>query len=213
MFLRAVIAEEENHAGQNDNHRHNHSFQQFLNHVVHDKRNENGNNAFRTDLLTICTELLNATIFNNQHQSSSSSFEEQLYQHLACIEIQNALRSKLPSLGAVAFIANGSILPRKSGSSDVPMMSPPAVPFLAPSNSPMTQSISVEISGGLSNYLPTASPFFTRNDTTVTFTGLLVPEGVTLICGGGYHGTYGDVVTVYIVRFPCTVVISYKWLL
>ena len=86
---------------------------------------------------------------------------------------------------AVAFIADGSILPRKSGTSDAPMASPPAVPFKAPAESSMSQEISVEV-GLLAKYLP---PNLVKpNTTSIALPGLVVPTGITLICGGGYHG-------------------------
>lgn len=100
--------------------------------------------------------------------------------------LQTKLREILPYRDANAFLANGCIMPRKSGASFAPMSSPPAIPFVAPAGSPMTQELMVDM-GKLCKYL--------RNDnienvesTTVSLTGLLVPRGITLIVGGGYHG-------------------------
>ena len=79
-------------------------------------------------------------------------------------EDQQAIREMLPRLGLCAFVADGSILPRLSGVSDLPM--PDAVPFRSP------DSLSVTLQ------LPHRGPV----------TGMGIPCGVSLIVGGGYHG-------------------------
>eukprot|EP00536_Pseudo-nitzschia_multiseries_P016100 jgi/Psemu1/220148/e_gw1.1019.44.1 len=122
------------------------------------------------------------------------SFRDELLRHVACVVLQRRLRNHLLSTDAIAFVADGSILPRKSGASAAPMESPPAVPFKAPSGSRMAQSVSIDM-GSLANYL---SPSSLRTaggsgngsslSTVVVLSGLVVPKGVTLICGGGYHG-------------------------
>ena len=76
-----------------------------------------------------------------------------------------ALRSRLGERGLVAFVADGAILPRRSGVSDEPMTRG-AVPF----TSPESLRVSVE--------LPHRG----------TVSGMGVPEGITLIVGGGFHG-------------------------
>mmetsp|Transcript_37238 Transcript_37238/g.75999 ORF Transcript_37238/g.75999 Transcript_37238/m.75999 type:complete len:854 (-) Transcript_37238:266-2827(-) len=96
-------------------------------------------------------------------------------------------------LNAVAFIADGSLLPRKSGRSVQPMQSPPAVPFNSPQESEqLTQVVEVyvgefwrrflkENDHGAKSTPPSAAA-------TVTLRGMIIPQGVTLIVGGGYHG-------------------------
>ena len=79
-------------------------------------------------------------------------------------EDQQAIRSLLPQLGLCAFVADGSILPRASGVSSLPMKD--AVPFRSP------QELSVTLD------LPHRGKL----------TGLGIRQGVTLIVGGGYHG-------------------------
>jgi len=79
-------------------------------------------------------------------------------------EDQEYIREQLSSLGLVAFIANGSLLPRASGISDLPLKD--AVAFISPS--------SLEVG------IPTQHHGIIR--------GMGIPEGVTLIVGGGYHG-------------------------
>jgi predicted ABC-class ATPase len=86
--------------------------------------------------------------------------------HVEVAEDADCLRKKLDELGLVAFVADGSILPRRSGTSDEPMDTQEAVAF----NSPDTLRVSVE--------LPHAG----------SITGMGIPRGVTLIVGGGYHG-------------------------
>ncbi|MBQ1084262.1 ABC-ATPase domain-containing protein [Nocardiopsis sp. B62] len=77
-----------------------------------------------------------------------------------------ALRAGLVDRGLVAFVADGAILPRRSGVSDEPMAGEGVVPFSAP------ESLRVSVD------LPHAG----------TVTGMGVPEGITLIVGGGFHG-------------------------
>jgi len=91
---------------------------------------------------------------------------ERLWQHIQICEDQEVLRGELAERGLVAFVGNEAILPRKSGISDEPMPRGKAIPFVAPSE----QEVSVE--------LPHSG----------TVTGMGVPQGVTLVVGGGYHG-------------------------
>ncbi len=89
-----------------------------------------------------------------------------LFTHLLVSEDADHLRDQLPGLGLIAFVADGSILPRRSGVDDRPLHGDQVVPFRSPA------SLRVEIS------LPNAGPV----------TGMGIPAGVTLIVGGGYHG-------------------------
>ncbi|EIE22453.1 hypothetical protein COCSUDRAFT_16516, partial [Coccomyxa subellipsoidea C-169] len=89
-----------------------------------------------------------------------------LRRHVDCVEDTEALRSALPGLGLVAFVGNGSILPRKTGESDLPMPAAEAVPFTSPEN------LAVQVS------LPRRG----------VVTGMGIRKGVTLIVGGGFHG-------------------------
>jgi predicted ABC-class ATPase len=85
--------------------------------------------------------------------------------HIKAAEDAECLRGKLEKLGLVAYIADGSILPRKSGESDETMEEDTVV-----FESPESLRVSVEL------------PHAGRK------TGLGIPRGVTLIVGGGYHG-------------------------
>lgn len=80
------------------------------------------------------------------------------------VEDADHLRSQLPGLGLVAFVADGAVLPRASGVDDRPL--PGAVPFSSP------PSLRVEVD------LPH------RGRTA----GTGLPRGVTVLVGGGFHG-------------------------
>lgn len=86
--------------------------------------------------------------------------------HIECVEDQEWLRSRLEPLGLVAFLADGSVLPRCSGVSDHPLEGGTAVAFAAPPQ------------------LRVAVDFPNQG----RIEGLGIPPGVTLIVGGGYHG-------------------------
>lgn len=79
-------------------------------------------------------------------------------------EDQEFLRQELKKHQLVAFVANHSILPRESGISQKPMKN--AVPFQSPA------SLETEIT------LPHRGKI----------KGMAIPQGITLIAGGGYHG-------------------------
>ncbi len=88
-----------------------------------------------------------------------------LREHVTLHRDQLHLRKQLREAGLIAFVGDGAILPRRSGDSDLPMTRG-AVPFESPA------SMRVEFA------LPSGR----------TVTGMGVPEGVTVIVGGGYHG-------------------------
>ncbi|MCI9447301.1 MAG: ABC-ATPase domain-containing protein [Lachnospiraceae bacterium] len=79
-------------------------------------------------------------------------------------EDQQFIREELSKLKLAAFVANNSILPRESGVSDRPMKN--AVPFASPKSLEVTLTL----------------PYHG------TLTGMGVPQGITLVVGGGYHG-------------------------
>ncbi len=84
------------------------------------------------------------------------------------VENHEHLRLKLEERKLVAFVADGAILPRESGASDRPMTG--GVRFASP------DSLRVR--------LPLLKPI--GGETSID--GMGVPEGVTLVVGGGYHG-------------------------
>jgi hypothetical protein len=132
-----------------------------------------------------------STILHMMHSFFEHTNVSGLLTHVAVASCQDKLRQALVDEGGVAFVAKGSILPRKSGASQAPMASPPAIPFEAPPNSPdLNRSLTVEL-GRLCPFIDLAGSAKQMNIdevTTVTLEGLFIPNGITLICGGGYHG-------------------------
>ena len=90
---------------------------------------------------------------------------ERLVAHVAALEDHRALSEVVRERGWVSFLADGSLLPRRSGVSDEPMRAG-AVTLRAPDSLAAT----VE--------LPHAG----------RVRGTVVGPGVTLVVGGGYHG-------------------------
>ncbi|OLO44721.1 ATPase [Actinomyces oris] len=89
---------------------------------------------------------------------------DRLVRHVATLEDHRALTATVARNGWVAFLADGSVLPRRSGVSDDPLDG--GVPLEAPESMAAT----VE--------LPHAG----------TVRGTVVEAGVNVIVGGGYHG-------------------------
>ncbi len=113
-------------------------------------------------LLMLCDEvprLLRETLFY------SSLDARALKKHVEVAEDQEVIRGKLRQKGLVGFVANNSMLPRASGVDPAPMRHG-VVPFVSPA------SLQVEME--------------TPNRGNVL--GMGIPEGITLIVGGGYHG-------------------------
>jgi predicted ABC-class ATPase len=86
-------------------------------------------------------------------------------QHVDVAEDQDTMRELLKDKGLVAFVADGSVLPRSSGVDERPLRSG-AVPFQGP------PELKVELE------LPHRG----------RIRGMGIPQGVTLIVGGGFHG-------------------------
>jgi predicted ABC-class ATPase len=91
---------------------------------------------------------------------------KEMEEHVFLYEDQEFIRDQLNDLGLVAFIADGSILPRLSGDSDLPLPADQAIPFKSP------PEMQVELK--------------TLNHSIIT--GMGIPSGITLVVGGGYHG-------------------------
>ncbi|RLF45869.1 MAG: ATPase [Thermoplasmata archaeon] len=88
---------------------------------------------------------------------------EKILYHVKTIEDAEFIRRNLRRYSVVAFIANNSILPRKSGIEEKPLEN--AIPFISP------PSLEIEFE------CPNRS-----------IRGMGIKEGVTLIVGGAYHG-------------------------
>ncbi len=85
--------------------------------------------------------------------------------HVETAEDAESLRQQLAEKSLVTFIPNDAILPRRSGVDDRPLKGD-SVPFKSP------ETLQVELT------CPNAG----------SVTGMGIPEGITLIVGGGYHG-------------------------
>ncbi len=85
--------------------------------------------------------------------------------HITTAEDADFIRDSLSEKKLVAFVADGAILPRRSGVDEKPLLDQ-VIPFKSP------DSLSIE--------------FNCPNRGLVT--GMGIPQGVTLIVGGGYHG-------------------------
>jgi predicted ABC-class ATPase len=95
--------------------------------------------------------------------------EKSLSVHIESNEDQSVLRNRLEELRLIAFIADGSVLPRRSGIDDRPLLDDgnrKVVPFRSPDS--MRVSISLPHSGEVQ--------------------GMGIKEGINLIVGGGFHG-------------------------
>ncbi|MGA8942447.1 MAG: ABC-ATPase domain-containing protein [Thermoactinomyces sp.] len=92
--------------------------------------------------------------------------KKEIRQWLELADNQQAIRQTLREKGWIAFISDGAVLPRESGISDRPLKKGQVIPFKSP------ESLRVTIP------VPHGAPV----------TGMAIPEGITLIVGGGYHG-------------------------
>jgi predicted ABC-class ATPase len=96
-------------------------------------------------------------------QSRMASFQK----HVDCVEDQETLRRLVVAGGYVGFVRDGSLLPRASGSSDAPML-PAHQVTLFQSPASLRRTFDLPHVGAV--------------------VGMAIPTGVTLICGGGFHG-------------------------
>ena len=115
----------------------------------------------------LCHEIPNiikhGLLWRNLRQREGQHFVE-------CVENQEAIREQLERLDLVAFVADGSILPRESGASDRPLRQH-AIPFESPPHLRVTMNLPNPLRNGARQ-----------------ISGMGIPTGVTLIVGGGYHG-------------------------
>ena len=98
--------------------------------------------------------------------TASAHPADELRRHAEVNEDADHMRGQLEAHGLVAFVANGAVLPRRSGIDDRPLDADRATPF----RSPPGLEVRLERLNG-----PPA-------------TGMGIARGVTLLVGGGYHG-------------------------
>jgi len=90
--------------------------------------------------------------------------QEKCKAHLECYANRNFLLTQLKEKNLAAFVPNGAILPRESGTSELPKQN--AIPFVSP---PELQ-VSLNLANG------------------EQIEGMGIPKGITVIAGGGFHG-------------------------
>lgn len=122
----------------------------------------NGRTINARELEKILFDFLPECVKKSLYYKSLDAKKVQQVMELA--EDQQYIREELKKRKLCAFVADGSILPRESGVSQKPMKG--AVKF----QSPESMRVSMEL------------PFHG------TTTGMGIPQGITLIVGGGYHG-------------------------
>lgn len=116
--------------------------------------------AARTLIVEELTTLVSDTLSAEAHDPAD------LLRGATTNEDQDALRAALIEHSLVAFVADGALLPRLSGREELPLSVDEAVRFQSPESLRVT--------------LPTPN--------SGPVTGLGVPEGITLVVGGGFHG-------------------------
>lgn len=122
----------------------------------------NGRTINARELCKILFEFLPGCVKKSLYYRSLDSKAVQRNKELS--EDQQFIRQELSRLNLAAFVANDSILPRESGVSDRPMKG--AVPFLSPKS--MEVTLDLPYRGNI--------------------IGMGIPQGITLVVGGGYHG-------------------------
>lgn len=107
--------------------------------------------------------------------------QDQTRSFVHCVDNQEHLRQQLQEEGLVAFVGDGSCLPRISGADDRPLTSQ-VIPFRSPPSLRITLPL----------LHPQCLPNNEGSDGDVGprthITGMAIHEGITLIIGGGYHG-------------------------
>ena len=122
----------------------------------------NGRTINAPELEKILFDFLPACVENTFFYKNIN--QEELEQTIFLAEDQQAIREQLKEKKLVAFVADGAILPRESGMSSRPMKH--SVPFISPESLRVTMN------------LPHKGKII----------GMGIPQGITLIVGGGYHG-------------------------
>lgn len=122
----------------------------------------NGRTINARELMKILFDFLPQCV---EHSLYYRNLDAQRLQSIADLaEDQQYIREQLPRLGLCAFVADGSILPRESGISSLPMKQ--GIPFVSPES--MRVTLDLPHKGRIS--------------------GMGIRKGITLIVGGGYHG-------------------------
>ena len=100
--------------------------------------------------------------------------QEEAWDFVNQVENYHVIRQQLDARGLVAFLADGAILPRMSGASDLPLVGEQVTTFQAPESLRVTFDVPHGIGAS--------------EQRTHTISGMGIPKGITLMVGGGYHG-------------------------
>lgn len=122
----------------------------------------NGRSINAPELKKILFDFIPACVKQSLYYKNLNA--QKIEQVVNLAEDQQTIREEIKRRNLIAFVANGSVLPRESGVSERPMKG--AVVFQSP------QSMEVEME------LPHKG----------SLKGMGIPRGITLIVGGGYHG-------------------------
>lgn len=122
----------------------------------------NGRTINATELEKILFDFLPVCVEQSLYYAKTP--KQELEKVIFLAEDQQYIREELKKQEMVAFIADGSVLPRESGVSDRPLKD--GVPFHAPET--MAVTLRLPHKGALR--------------------GMGIKKGITLIAGGGYHG-------------------------
>ena len=122
----------------------------------------NGRTINAKELIKILYNYLPECVKGGIYYQSQDAVQVRKVMELA--EDQASIRAQLEGNGLVAFVSNGSILPRESGVSGKPLKD--SVPFVSPKELEVTMDL----------------PYRGK------IVGMGIKKGITLIVGGGYHG-------------------------
>lgn len=122
----------------------------------------NGRTIHARELMKILFDFLPESVERALYYKNSD--KKRIQQMIFLADDQQFIRKQLSKMGLIAFVANGSVLPRESGISSKPMKG--AVVFESPEELKVTMD------------LPHRGKI----------TGMGIRRGITLIVGGGYHG-------------------------
>jgi len=123
----------------------------------------NGRNVFAQECVRLFSELL-PSVWEECLSADSLDLKE-IQNSIKTLEDYFSLRNALDKNGWVAFVADGSHLPRASGISDLPLKKN-CIAFLAPDG--LRAEVDLPHKGKVR--------------------GMPIPKGITLIVGGGFHG-------------------------
>ncbi|MDZ7839116.1 MAG: ABC-ATPase domain-containing protein [Actinomycetota bacterium] len=123
-----------------------------------------GRRILGSECITLLTSIVPQAVSGSMFYSKID--KQQALKFVQVNEDQDYLRAQLSSHNLVAFIANDSILPRRSGISDRPLPPSEAIPFKSPPQ--LETTLTAPHAGKIK--------------------GMGLPAGITLIIGGGFHG-------------------------